>query len=569
MAVIVFDGATLVIPWILKIAVESLKDTQKSWQTITYYAVVIIALAFGGFVFRIISRLFLFGAARYIEYDLREELFEHLLNLTPSSILKFRTGDLISRASNDLNTVKMFIGFGFLTVISTGFTYIVALSAMFSLSPRLTLFSLIPLPFIIFVVKKVTPKMYLISRETQDRLGEISSMVQENVSGVQTVKAFVQEEISDSKFHQISKYYYDARIRMIKYMGLIFPLMGMLSGIGTVIVLWKGGAMVIEGVITLGDFVAFNAYLGMLIWPSIALGWIFTVVQRGLSSFERVCEVLSAPILSDFETPDDSEELSGDIEVRNLSFSYDNLGENGSNSENRKIIDDVSISLKRGETLAIVGPTGSGKTTFAKLLTRLLEVPENTIFIGGRDVSKVSFDLLRRVVGYVPQEGFIFHNTIRENIAYGLEKGKSENAVLLSNAASLADFKSEIDQFPKGLETEVGERGVTLSGGQRQRLTIARMLICNPEIIILDDSLSSVDTHTEKNILDNIKDILKEKTAIIITHRISPLKYVDKIAVIEDGKISETGTHEKLMRNGETYFRLYTRQAIIEEMEEL
>ncbi|RMF97578.1 MAG: ABC transporter ATP-binding protein [Candidatus Schekmanbacteria bacterium] len=565
-AVIVFDGATLLIPWILKIAIEALKDIDNAQHSIFYYALLIMSLAIGGFVFRIVSRLFLFGAARYIEYDLREELFERLLKLSPSSLIKFRTGDLISRASNDLNTIKMFIGFGFLTIISTGFTYIVALFAMLKLSLTLTFYSFIPLPFIIIVVKKVTPKMYLISKETQERLGEISSMVQESVSGVQTVKAFVQEDAGDRRFYDISRHYYNARIRMVKYMGLIFPLMGMLGGIGTLIVLWKGGEMVINKEITLGDFVAFNSYLGMLIWPSIALGWIFTLIQRGLSSFERVCDVLTAPILEESTESSCDEKLSGDIEVKNLSFSYDSRNENGNT---QKVLKDINLTIEEGETLAIVGPTGSGKTTFAKLLTRLLEVPPDTIFIGGKDISKLSFDSLRKTIGYVPQEGFIFHNTIRENVAYGLEGDASKNDDLLKRALKLSDFMKEVELFPKKLETEVGERGITLSGGQRQRLTIARMLVCDPEIIVLDDSLSSVDTHTEKNILSNIKDILEKKTSIIITHRISPLKYADRIAVIEDGRITEIGTHNELMAKGESYFRLYNRQAIFEEMEEL
>jgi len=271
-AVVVFDAATLIIPWILKIAIESLKDLSQAKHSIAYYAFLIAGLAFGGFIFRIVSRLFLFGAARYIEYDLRKELFSHFLKLSSQSILKFRTGDLISRASNDLNTIKMFIGFGFLTIISTGFTFIVAFLAMFSLSAKLTLFSLVPLPFIILVVKKVTPAMYKISRETQDKLGEISAQVQENVSGVQTVKAFVLEEDSDNKFFRVSKLYYDARLKMIKYMGLIFPLMGMLGGIGTLIVIWQGGAMVINGDITLGDFVAFQ-HLSRYAYLAVYRSW--------------------------------------------------------------------------------------------------------------------------------------------------------------------------------------------------------------------------------------------------------------------------------------------------------
>ncbi|MBI5375259.1 MAG: ABC transporter ATP-binding protein [Candidatus Schekmanbacteria bacterium] len=570
-AVLIFDSSNLAIPWALKIAIESLKNPTSSAHGVSYYAFIIVILACSGFLFRLISRYFLFGASRYMEYDLRRDIFGHLLRLSPKGFSKFRIGDLISRASNDLNTIKMFIGFGILTIISTCFTYIVALCAMFSLSPRLTLLSLIPLPLIVLVVKKVTPKMYSISRETQDMLGEISNISQETVSGIQTIKAFVQEEKNYRRFIDYNKSYYSMRLKLVKYMGLIFPLMGMLSGVGTLIVLWQGGAMVINKEITLGDFVAFNTYLGMLIWPSIALGWIFTLIQRGLASFARVCEVFDEiPTITDDESENDSAILSGDIEIKDLTFSYGSPSDDSGNEPGRNVIDGVSLTIKEGETLVIVGPTGSGKTTLAKLITRLIEVPEGAVYIDGKDITKVPVASLRKSIGYIPQEGFIFHNSIRENIGYGLDNGNGGmNPDMLAKAAEIADFLKDIEGFPDGMETRVGERGVTLSGGQRQRLTLARMLVCDPNILILDDSLSSVDTHTERNIMENLRDILKKKTSIVITHRISPLKYADRIAVIDNGKLAELGTHGELMQKRGTYFKLYTRQALTEEMEEL
>ena len=566
---VIFDSTSLIIPWILKLSIESLKK-KADFKYVTYYVSIIISLALLGALFRVISRYLIFGASRYIENDVREDLFSHLLKQSSSFYQKRKTGDIISRATNDLSTVRMFIGFGMLTVVSTCFTYIFAATAMITLSLKLTLFALLPYPIIFFIVKIVTPVMFKVSKKLQEQLGEVSSRVQENVSGIHVVKSYVQEENEEKSFLDLNIDYFRNKMKMVRIMGALFPLMGTLGGIGTLIILWQGGRMVILGEISLGDFVAFNGYLALLIWPSIALGWIFTLIQRGLASFERICEILREnPTIADSPETLPVEKISGELEFRNLNFSYP-AKQNGNNSF-IEVLKNINLKISRGEFIAVVGRTGAGKSTLAKLLLRLLEIEEGKIFIDGTDITKIPLNVLRKNIGYVPQESFLFNATIRENIAYGIEGNGLEgnNDYMIERASAIADLSKDVENFPKRFETLIGERGINISGGQKQRISFARTIILPASVLVFDDPLSSVDAHTEKAILEKIKEMARGITTLFITHRIPSIKDADRIIVMEDGEIREIGVHEELMALNGTYYDLYNQQLLMEELEEV
>ena len=566
---VIFDSTSLIIPWILKLSIESLKK-KLDFKYVTYYVSIIVSLALFGSLFRVISRYLIFGASRYIENDVREDLFSHLLKQSSSFYQKRKTGDIISRATNDLTTVRMFIGFGMLTVVSTCFTYIFAATAMITLSLKLTLFALLPYPIIFFIVKIVTPVMFRVSKKLQEQLGDVSSRVQENVSGIHVVKSYVQEENEENSFLELNIDYFRNKMKMVRIMGTLFPLMGTLGGIGTLIILWQGGRMVILGEISLGDFVAFNGYLALLIWPSIALGWIFTLIQRGLASFERICEILREnPTIADNPETLPVEKISGELELRDLNFSYP-AKQNGNNSS-IEVLKNINLKISKGEFIAVVGRTGAGKSTLAKLILRLLEIEEGRIFIDGIDITKIPLNVLRKSIGYVPQESFLFNATIRENIAYGIEgnglEGNNDHTV--EEASAIADLSKDVENFPKRFETLIGERGINISGGQKQRISLARTIILPASVLVFDDPLSSVDADTEKAILERIKEMARGITTIFITHRIPSIKDADRIIVMENGEIREIGTHEELMALSGTYYDLYNQQLLIEELEEV
>ncbi|OGL45117.1 MAG: hypothetical protein A2149_06125 [Candidatus Schekmanbacteria bacterium RBG_16_38_11] len=398
----------------------------------------------------------------------------------------------------------------------------------------------------------------------------MSSRVQENVSGIHVVKSYVQEENEENSFLELNIDYFRNKMKMVRIMGALFPLMGTLGGIGTLIILWQGGRMVILGEISLGDFVAFNGYLALLIWPSIALGWIFTLIQRGLASFERICEILREnPTIADNPETLPVEKISGELELRDLNFSYP-AKQNGNNSS-IEVLKNINLKISKGEFIAVVGRTGAGKSTLAKLILRLLEIEEGRIFIDGIDITKIPLNVLRKSIGYVPQESFLFNATIRENIAYGIEGNGLEgnNDYMIERASAIADLSKDVENFPKRFETLIGERGINISGGQKQRISLARTIILPASVLVFDDPLSSVDADTEKAILERIKEMARGITTIFITHRIPSIKDADRIIVMENGEIREIGTHEELMALSGTYYDLYNQQLLIEELEEV
>ncbi len=559
------NGLTLVIPWLTKQAIEHLQYVKRANELGRphVYAALILVVAAVQMVIRIGSRWFLLGNSRKVAHDLRNDLFAHLQKLNPSYYIQMSTGDIMSRTVNDMQYVQSLVGPVILYVSSTIILYLGAIPLMLSMSVRLTLLALIPYPLFMIIFKKFAAALFTRSKVVQERLADVSTQVQESLSGIQIVKAYVQEDSQGEQFEKSSREYFDSNIRLIKIHSMLTPMIRIVGSIGMLVIILYGGASVIAGRISLGEFVAFSGYLGILAMPTAFLGMIISASQRGLSSLRRVNEVLQAqPTILDTERTQPFSVERGEVEVRNLSFTYPAI-ENGSG---RFSLRNINLHIPAGSTLAIVGHTGSGKTTLIHLLARLLEVEPGTIFIDGRDITSIPLAELRAKVALVPQESFLFSISLRENIAFGAREG---NGTVVEEVARMAGLEPDIAAFPKGLETLIGERGINLSGGQRQRAALARALAADPRILILDDAFSSVDTHTEEQVLRNLKDVLEQRTSIIISHRISTVKDADKIIVMREGQIVEEGTHESLINEKGIYADLHEKQLLMEELEEL
>jgi ATP-binding cassette subfamily B protein len=528
------------------------------------YALLILVVAAVQMVIRIGSRWYLLGNSRRVACDMRDNLFAHMQKLNPSYYVQMATGDLMSRAVNDMQYVQSLVGPVILYVTSTFIMYVGAIPIMLSMSVRLTLLALLPYPLFLIIFKKFSAVLFSRSKQVQERLGDVSARAQESISGIQIVKSYVQEESQTQHFEKLGREYLDSNIRLIKIQSLLTPMIRVVGAIGMLVIIWYGGARVIAGGISLGEFVAFSGYLGILAMPTAFLGMIISASQRGLSSLRRVNEVFQAqPTIFDTERTQPFSVERGEIDVRNLSFGYAST-ENGNNG--RFALDNVTFQVPAGSTLAIVGHTGSGKTTLINLLARLLEVAPDSIFIDGRDITSIPLSELRAKVALVPQESFLFSLTLRENIGFGTS---SKDGVVVEKAARMAGLEPDIQAFPRGLDTIIGERGINLSGGQRQRTALARALASNPKILLLDDAFSSVDTHTEEQVLKNLREVLANKTVIIISHRVSTVKDADKILVMQEGQIVEEGIHESLIKRRGIYADLYEKQLLMQELEEL
>ncbi|GAM10848.1 putative multidrug resistance ABC transporter ATP-binding/permease protein YheI [Geobacter sp. OR-1] len=501
------------------------------------------------------SRTTLLHAARRIEYRIRDDLYAKLLTLDQSFFAGERTGDLISRFSNDLTNVRMLVGFGVLNIINSLVLYIAALALMIRLSPTLTLYAVLPFPAMIFVVKRMSASMFRRSKRSQEELARLTSAVEENVSAAPLIKAYCREAAAIGSFREASERYMASNMRVAQLRGFMIPVMAATGALGTLIVLLVGGGKVVSGVLTLGDFVAFNGYLAMLIWPTIMLGWILNLSQRGAASMERLNWILAAvPRVSEPAEPAAVAKLQGEIELCNLVFAY------GAET----VLRGISLKIARGSRLGIVGPIGAGKSTLVRMLARLHPVEDGMIRIDGIDINRIPITTLRNSIGFVPQEGFLFSRTIAENVTYGREGANNEK---MTAAARMAGLHDEVSRFPDGYETLVGERGITLSGGQKQRTSIARALIKDPAILILDDPLSAVDAHTEEEILTNLAGYYGSRTVIIVSHRISALRDCDLIVAIEDGRIVEQGSHVRLLEIDGRYAQLYREQQLLREIE--
>lgn len=561
---LVSNGLTLLIPWLIKRTIEHLQFVSQTAEPGKphLFAALIAIVAIVQMIIRIGSRWFLLGNSRKVSRDLRNDLFAHLQKLSPLYYVKTSTGDLMSRAVNDMQYVQSLVGPVILYVTSTIIMYLGAVPIMLYMSVKLTLLALIPYPLFLITFKKFSAALFTRSRDVQERLADLSAQTQESISGIQIIKAYAQEESFADHFRRLSDEYLTSNVRLIKTHSLFVPMITIISALGMLVVIWIGGRQVIAGGISLGDFVAFTVYLAILAMPTAFLGMIISASQRGISALRRVNEILNEKpsIIDGSETRPFSIER-GEIAIRDLSFSYP-PSNNGMN--HRFELKDIGLSIPSGSTLAVVGRTGSGKTTLVNAIARQLEIEPGKIFVDGEDITKIPLEEVRGSIAIVPQDSFLFSITLRDNIAFGERGG---NGMSVEAAASQAGLMPDVESFPKGFGTIIGERGINLSGGQRQRTALARALMTDPKILILDDAFSSVDTHTEEQILQNLKDTLQRRTTIMISHRVSTVKHADKIVVLDEGRIVEEGSHDSLIQKGGIYADLYHRQQLLEELE--
>ena len=556
------NGVWILFPLVLRRAIDDLRLGVNQQKLLTYSLLLLAVAAIKG-IFQFLTRWIVIGISREIEFDLRNDLFRHLESLSYSYYQRTRTGDIMARATNDLNAVRMLLGPAIMYSANTIVFTAGALVFMLSISPKLTLYAFLPLPLVSIVVQYFGKLIHERFEKIQAMFSEISARAQENFSGARVIRAYVQEEPEIAAFETSNREYINRSLKLVRLMGMLWPTLETMLGLAIVLVLWLGGREVLGGRITPGGFVAFNTYMVQLTWPVIALGWVINIFQRGTASMGRINEILvekseiedSAEVKAAGED-DRSTQIKGEIEFRGLSFGYNGV----------PVLHDINLRVPAGSSLAIVGPTGSGKTTLVSLIPRIYDTAPGSVWIDGKPVRDCPLASLRRQIGFVPQETFLFSETVRENIAFGKEDATDEE---VRSAAEAANIATDIEEFPEQYQTMVGERGITLSGGQKQRTAIARAIIRNPRILILDDALSSVDTHTEDKILNHLREIMQDRTTIFISHRVSTVRNADKIAVLHAGRIVELGTHDELLARNGYYSDLYNKQLLEEELAEV
>lgn len=553
-SLIICDIFQISIPWFMKDAIDSVK-VEGSMRLLTRFSILVIVAALGKIFFSYYLRNTFRKISVLVEFDIKNELMKKYLSMPPSFYNNHSIGDLMAHSTNDVRAVRMLCGMAILAFADTVLVLLFALTLMIKVNLKLTLLGLIPLPFLAGVMVYFAKNIFHKFTMVQENFSKLTEKVEETLSGIKIIKSYVKENEQGDLFKDINKNYMKKNMDLVRIWGTMFPTISFIAGLSLLITLFFGAKFMIYGQLTVGEYVAFNQYLMMFIWPMMAIGWVVNLYQRGTASMKRIKAILN--VKSEIIESDNAimKEIDGKIEFRNVSFSYNN---------NDNIISNLSFIINKGETLGILGLTGSGKSTIADMILRFADAKDGKILIDGINIKDYQLRNLRSQIGYVPQESFLFSYTIEENIGFGKERWSFEEIKRASNIAKIYD---NIIEFPEKFKTMVGERGVTLSGGQRQRTAISRAIVINPKILILDDAFSSVDTETEAEILSEMKEYMGKRTTILISHRISTLNNADRIIVLDSGKLIEEGNHNDLLNRKGLYYEIFTKQQLTEELE--